>query len=165
VKQEGDRISVKGPNGELGQQIPKGIQVTLEDGRIVVTRESDHRQYRSLHGLIRTLIFNMVTGVTKGFNKDLEIVGVGYRAEADQNTLTLTLGYAHPIHYRIPEGISISVDRNVIIKVQGIDKQQVGQVAADIRAYRRPEPYKGKGIRYVGEYVRKKMGKGAAGGR
>jgi large subunit ribosomal protein L6 len=107
----------------------------------------------------------MVKGVTEGFSKELEIVGVGYRAEADKDTLTMTLGYSHPVRYPIPKGISISVDRNVMIKVEGIDKQQVGQVAAEIRAFRRPEPYKGKGIRYVGEYVRKKMGKGAAGGR
>ena len=165
VKQQGNLITVKGPKGELAHTVPQGIQVALDEKSISVTRESDHRQHRALHGLTRTLVSNMVTGVSQGFAKDLEIVGVGYRAEADKDTLTLTLGYSHPVRYPIPEGISISVDRNVMIKVEGIDKQQVGQVAAEIRAFRRPEPYKGKGIRYVGEYVRKKMGKGAAGGR
>ena len=165
VKQQGNLITVKGPKGELAHTVPSGIQVSLDEKAISVTRESDQRQHRALHGLTRTLVSNMVTGVSRGFSKELEIVGVGYRAEADKEALTLNLGYSHPVRYPIPEGITISVDRNVMIKVEGIDKQKVGQVAAEIRAFRRPEPYKGKGIRYVGEHVRKKMGKGAAGGR
>jgi large subunit ribosomal protein L6 len=149
----------------LGQPIPDGIRIDLKDGEIRVQRESDQRRHRALHGLTRTLVANMVKGVTEGFKKELEIVGVGYRAEVQGSTLNMSLGYSHPIRYPIPEGMAISVDRNVIITVQGIDKQRVGQVAAEIRAFRKPEPYKGKGIRYAGEQVRKKIGKGSAGAR
>jgi large subunit ribosomal protein L6 len=162
---DGDRLEVKGPKGVLEHRIPKGIQVEVADGVIRVQRESDRRPHRALHGLTRTLVANMVTGVTEGFRKQLEIVGVGYRAEVQGNVLNLTLGYSHPVRYPIPEGIGITVERNVLITVEGIDKQKVGQVAAEIRAFRKPEPYKGKGIRYVGEHVRRKVGKGSAAGR
>jgi large subunit ribosomal protein L6 len=165
VRLKDDELHVKGPRGELSHRIPRGIQVSVEDGQILVQRESDHRQHRALHGLTRTLIANMVTGVTDGFKKRLEIVGVGYRADVEGGKLKLSLGFSHPVIYPIPADIKISVERNLIIEVEGIDKQRVGQVAAEIRGFRPPEPYKGKGIRYVGEKVRKKVGKGAAGGR
>jgi large subunit ribosomal protein L6 len=163
IELKGDHLRVQGPKGALEHRLPKGIQLDVDDGQIRVQRQSDRRQHRALHGLTRTLVANMVTGVTEGFKKDLEIVGVGYRVEVKGKVLNLALGYSHPINYPIPEGISISVDRNVIITVAGIDKQKVGQVAAEIRSFRKPEPYKGKGIRYVGEKVRKKVGKGSAG--
>jgi large subunit ribosomal protein L6 len=165
IRLEGDQLHVKGPKGALEHRIPKGIQVAVEQSQIRVQRASDLRQLRALHGLTRTLVANLITGVTQGFKKGLEIVGVGYRADVQGRVLNLTLGYSHPIQYAIPEGISISVDRNVNLTVEGIDKQKVGQVAAEIRSFRRPEPYKGKGIRYLNEKVRKKVGKGSAGGR
>jgi large subunit ribosomal protein L6 len=165
VELEGDRVRVKGPKGVLEHRVPRGIELSVADGQMVVRRSDDRRQLRALHGLTRTLVSNMVVGVTQGFRKGLEIVGVGYRAEVQGRTLNLTLGYSHPIQYPIPDGITITVDRNVIITVEGIDKQKVGQVAAEIRAFRRPEPYKGKGIRYAEEKIRKKVGKGSAGGR
>ncbi len=165
VELEGDTVKVKGPRGSLEHRVPRGIELSLEDAQLRVQRSDDRRQLRALHGLTRTLVSNMVVGVTQGFKKGLEIVGVGYRAEVQGRTLNLNLGYSHPIQYPIPEGITITVDRNVIITVEGIDKQKVGQVAAEIRAFRRPEPYKGKGIRYAEEKIRKKVGKGSAGGR
>lgn len=165
VRLEGERLHVKGPKGALDHRIPKGIEVVVGDGPLQVRRESDHRRHKALHGLTRTLVANMVTGVTQGFKKTMEIVGVGYRAEVQGEVLNLTLGYSRPIQYPIPEGVSVSVDRNVTIIVEGIDKQKVGQVAAEIRAFRKPEPYKGKGVRHVGERVRKKVGKGSAAGR
>ena len=165
VRLEGDRLYVKGPKGALEHRIPKGIEVGAEQGQICVQRENDQRQLKALHGLTRTLVANLIIGVTQGFKKGLEIVGVGYRADVQGRILNLTLGYSHPIQYAIPEGISISVERNVAVTVEGIDKQKVGQVAAEIRSFRRPEPYKGKGVRYLKEKVRKKVGKGSAGGR
>jgi large subunit ribosomal protein L6 len=165
IRLEGDRLQAQGPKGALEHRIPRGIRVAVGDGVIQVQRQSTHRQHRALHGLTRTLVANMVVGVIQGFSKSLEIVGVGYRAEVQGRVLNLTLGYSHPVRYPIPEGISISVDRNVLITVKGIDKQNVGQVAAEIRAFRKPEAYKGKGIRYVGERVRRKVGKGAAASR
>jgi large subunit ribosomal protein L6 len=164
VKLEGDLLNVKGPRGELEQRIPKGVQVIVADGQIRVQRDSDNREHRALHGLTRTLVSNMVVGVTQGFQKSLEIVGVGYRAEVQGNVLNLALGYSHPVNYPVPDGIKVSVERN-IIHVEGIDKQRVGQITSEIRAFRKPEPYKGKGIRYVGEKVRRKVGKGSAAGR
>jgi len=163
IQLKGDSLRVQGPKGSLEHRIPKGIKVEVEDGKIRVLRQSDRRQHKSLHGLTRSLVSNMVTGVTEGFKKSLEIVGVGYRAEVKGKVLNLVLGYSHPINYPIPEGISIGVERNVLITVEGIDKQIVGQIAAEIRSFRKPEPYKGKGVRYVGERVRKKVGKGSAG--
>ncbi len=165
IQLEGDLLRVQGPKGILELRIPQGVLVSLEDGQLCVRRSNEQRRVRALHGLTRTLVSNLVIGVTQGFRKGLEIVGVGYRAEVQGRNLTLTLGYSHPVQYPIPEGIDISVDRNVNLTVEGIDKQKVGQVAAEIRAFRRPEVYKGKGVRYAQEKVRKKVGKGSAGGR
>ena len=160
-RRDGNTIVVKGPKGELSLEIDPNIETKVEDGQIVVKRPSDSKNYRSLHGLYRTLIANMVDGVTKGFEKKLEIRGVGYRAEMRGNRLNLYLGYSHSIVLIPPEGIDIKCESNTSITVSGIDKELVGQVAAKIRSFRKPEPYKGKGIRYVGEYVREKAGKTA----
>jgi large subunit ribosomal protein L6 len=155
------KISVRGPKGALEQSMPEHVQVAVEPGRVVVTREGEHRQARANHGLVRALVRNMVVGVTQGFEKKLEVVGVGYRAEMRGKTLVLNLGYSHPIEYAVPAGVGVAVDKGGAILVSGIDKQQVGQVAADIRSYRRPDSYKGKGVRYSGEYIRLKAGKSA----
>jgi len=160
-------VTVTGPKGKLSLQVAPDISVQLENGEMVVTRPTDQKRHRSMHGLYRSLLDNMVTGVTEGFERELEVIGVGYRAEVQNGVLELALGYSHPIYFLPPEGIAISVDvkargANPIIKVSGIDKQLVGQVAAKIRGLRPPEPYKGKGVRYVGEYVRRKAGKTAA---
>jgi len=160
VKIEGKVVTVKGPKGVLSHTVPAEIEVTLEDGEIRVHRKSDNKRSKALHGLTRTLIANMVTGVTEGFEKRLEIVGVGYRAQLEGKALRLSLGYSHPVIYPIPEGIEIEVPQPTKIVVRGIDKQKVGQVAAEIRALRKPDSYKGKGIRYEGEVVRLKAGKG-----
>jgi large subunit ribosomal protein L6 len=152
-------VKVKGPKGELQQLILKHVDVKIEDGQIVVVRKSDDKEGRSAHGLTRTLISNMVEGVTKGFRKSLELQGVGYRVAKAGNGLNLSLGYSHPVTYEAPEGIAFTVEGTTKIHVDGIDKQKVGQVAAEIRDLRPPEPYKGKGVRYEGEVVRKKMGK------
>ncbi|MEJ5375617.1 MAG: 50S ribosomal protein L6 [bacterium] len=165
VHMEGEVLRVKGPRGVLEHRIPRNIRVDLEGNLIRVLRDNDQRQVRALHGLTRTLVANMVTGVTAGFRKALEVVGVGYRAEVVDGVLQMSLGYSHPVRYQIPQGISVTVERNVIITVEGIDKQRVGQVAAEIRAFRRPDVYKGKGVKYVGEKVRKKVGKGSGGGK
>jgi len=159
VKQSGSSMEVKGPKGTLLQVIPGGIALQIDGGVITVKRQDDTKQVRSLHGLIRTLIANMVTGVTEGFSKRLEIVGIGYRANLQGKNLQLSLGYSHPINYAIPDGIEVAVDKQTAITVTGVDKQKVGQVAAEIRGFKKPEPYKGKGIRYVGEQVRRKAGK------
>lgn len=160
VELEQDHIVVTGPKGELRQRILSGIDVSLEEGQIVVRRQSDAKPHRERHGLMRTLIANMVQGVTEGYHKELHIVGMGYRAELDGDVLVLSLGHSHPIRVRPPEGISFEVaGRNDVIIVRGIDKMVVGQQAADIRALRKPEPYKGKGVRYRGEHVRRKAGK------
>lgn len=165
VHMEGEVLRVKGPKGVLEHRIPRSIRVELDGNLIRVVRDNEQRQVRALHGLTRTLISNMVTGVTMGFRKALEIVGVGYKAEVSDGVLQMSLGYSHPVRYQIPEGISVTVERNVIITVEGIDKQKVGQVAAEIRAFRSPDPYKGKGVRYVGEKVRRKVGKGSGGSK
>jgi large subunit ribosomal protein L6 len=165
VQMEGEVLRVKGPRGVLEHRIPRNIRVELDGNLIRVSRENELRQVRALHGLTRTLVANMVTGVTVGFRKALEVVGVGYRAEVADGVLQMSLGYSHPVRYEIPEGISVTVERNVLVTVEGIDKQRVGQVAAEIRAFRRPDVYKGKGVRYVGEKVRKKVGKGSSGGK
>lgn len=159
VKQSGSAVEVKGPKGTLSQVIPTGITLHVEDNMAHVNRDGDGKRPRSLHGLVRTLIANMVTGVTQGFEKRLEIVGIGYRANIQGRNLQLNLGYSHPVLYSIPEGIEVMVDKQTNITVTGIDKQKVGQVAAEIRSFRKPEPYKGKGIRYVDEQVRRKAGK------
>jgi large subunit ribosomal protein L6 len=152
---------VNGPLGELSQQVPQRIGVEQKDGELVVTRPSERGEDRALHGLTRTLVANMVEGVTSGFQKTLEIQGVGYRASLRGTSLELAVGYSHPIVMAPPEGISFEVPQPTVVVVKGIDKQQVGQVAAEVRAVRPPEPYKGKGIRYSGEYVRRKVGKRA----
>ena len=154
-------VTVKGPQGELSQKVNKDIKVEQVGTEIIVSRPSDSKPHRSMHGLYRSLINNMVTGVTKGFEKGLEIQGVGWRvAEWNKNQLTLAIGYSHPVVVDAPQGIEFDVDKsNVKITVKGIDKQLVGAIAADIRAIRKPEPYHGKGIRYDGEYVRHKEGK------
>ena len=152
-------LSVQGPKGTLSMEIPQGFEVALEDNAIIVKKTSDDRRARSYHGLIRTLVNNMITGVSAGFEKKLEISGVGYRAEASQDTLKLVVGYSSPSEYAIPQGIAVRVDKLVNIVVSGIDKQLVGRVAAEIRALRKPEPYKGKGIRYATEQIRRKVGK------
>jgi large subunit ribosomal protein L6 len=157
----GQRVEVTGPKGELRHTVVEPIRVAQEDGSLVVTRPSDRGPHRSLHGLSRTLVANMVLGVTDGFEKRLEIVGVGYRAQLRGNALEIAAGYSHPVTVAPPEGISFEVPTPTQIVVRGIDKQAVGQVAAEIRAVRPPEPYKGKGIRYVGEPVRRKVGKRA----
>lgn len=154
-------MSVKGPKGELSRMFPNRITFTVEDGTAVVTRPTDNRLDRSMHGLARTLLANMVKGVTEGFEKALEIQGVGYRATKKGNDVELALGYSHPITVTPEAGIELDVPAPNRIIVKGIDKEAVGQMAADIRAYRKPEPYKGKGVRYAGEYVRRKAGKAA----
>ncbi len=152
---------VNGPLGELAQQVPQRIVIEQNDGEIVVTRPTDRGEDRALHGLTRSLVANMVEGVTKGFEKALEIQGVGYRASMRGTDLELNVGYSHPVVMKAPDGISFDVPVPTQVIVKGIDKQRVGQVAAEIRAVRPPEPYKGKGIRYAGEYVRRKVGKRA----
>ncbi|MDQ3821774.1 MAG: 50S ribosomal protein L6 [Actinomycetota bacterium] len=155
------RVQVNGPLGELSQQVPLRMKIEQGDGEIVVTRPTERGEDRALHGLTRTLIANMVEGVTKGFEKRLEVQGVGYRATLRGTALELNVGYSHPVVVQPPTGIEFEVPAPTQIVVKGVDKQQVGQVAADIRRVRPPEPYKGKGIRYDGEYVRRKVGKRA----
>ena len=162
LKQAGSAVQVKGPKGVLSQTIPAGISLEIEAGVVHVKRKGDAKRVRSLHGLIRTLIANMVQGVTKGFEKELEIVGIGYRANVQGKNLQLNLGYSHPVLYPIPQGIELAVEKQTRITVKGMDKQKVGQVAAEIRGFKKPEPYKGKGIRYIGEQVRRKAGKAKA---
>lgn len=160
VNISGSDVSVKGPKGTLEHSIPDSIGMSFEDGSLTVTRENDERQSKALHGLTRSLLNNMVIGVSEGFRKDLEIIGVGYRANAKgKDALELALGFSHPVNVKAPEGIEFDVPEPTKIGVIGIDKQVVGQVAAEIRAYRKPEPYKGKGVRYVGERVIRKAGK------
>jgi large subunit ribosomal protein L6 len=162
VSIDGSTVKVKGPKGELAREIRPEVKLRLEDGTLLVERESDEPQHRAYHGLTRALVANMVTGVTEGYRKSLDIVGVGYRAEKKGNNLVLTVGYSHQVTYPEPKGITLSTTSPTTIVVEGIDKQQVGQVAAEIRAVRPPEPYKGKGIRYTGEQVRRKAGKTGA---
>ncbi len=157
----GQAITVKGPKGELSRTVHRELTLALEDNTVVVRRPSDEPRHKALHGLTRTLVANMVEGVTKGFSKALEIQGVGYKAEVKPFGVQLIVGYSHVVPYHAPKGIKISVDNNVQVKVEGMDKELVGQVAAELRAVRPPEPYKGKGIRYVGEQVRRKAGKTA----
>ena len=156
---EGRMVKVKGPKGELTRTVPATISVQQVDGQLLVARPDDERDNRALHGLTRSLVNNMVIGVTDGFRKQLEIVGVGYRAEAQGDGIRLALGFSHPVVVKAPEGISFEVPVPTQIVVTGIDKEVVGQVAADIRSIRKPEPYKGKGVRYAGERVLRKAGK------
>ena len=162
VSINGNEVNVKGPKGELTQTFHKELTIEkAEDGSIVVSRPNDERESRAMHGLTRTLIHNMIIGVSEGYSKTLELVGVGYRAAVKGNNLELNLGFSHPVIIAKPEGINFECPDQAKIVVSGIDKQQVGQVAADIRKWRKPEPYKGKGIRYQGEHVRRKEGKTA----
>ncbi len=165
VEQKGRDVRVKGPGGTLNQAIPEEIQMEVADGQVRFQRPNDRKPTRALHGLARALVNNMVVGVTGGFKKNLTVVGVGYRAEVAGKTLKLAVGYSHPVEMAIPEGIVVAIDKNTEIEVKGIDKQAVGQFAANVRSVRPPEPYKGKGIRYSDEHVRRKVGKaGVAGG-
>lgn len=161
VRVAGTEVTVTGPKGTLTQTIPESITVRAEDRTIRVERPSDEREHRAMHGLARTLVHNMVEGVTKGFSKHLEIQGVGYRVQAQGKDLVFSLGYSHLIQVKAPEGITFEVPAPTRVSVTGIDKQQVGQVAAEIRALRKPDPYKGKGVRYAGEQIRRKAGKTA----
>lgn len=159
VSQADRVVTVKGPKGELQLTIPDPIEVAIEDNTVTVTRPDDERESRALHGLVRTLINNNIIGVTEGFQKTLEVVGTGYRVAAKGQSLEFALGYSHSITVEPPEGVSFSVEGNDKVTVSGIDKQAVGEAAANIRKLRKPEPYKGKGVRYEGEYVRRKAGK------
>lgn len=159
ISQDHAVIKVEGPKGKLSMEVPKGVDVILGDRVVEVKRPSDGRKERSYHGLVRTLIANMVKGVSNGFEKSLEVAGVGYRAEVAGKNLKLIIGFSAPVEYAIPDGIQIKVDKLVNIMVSGIDKQLVGRVAAEIRSLKKPEPYKGKGIKYVGEQIRRKVGK------
>ena len=159
VKVAGQNITVKGPKGELSQDLPGEISVTIEDGILTVVRPDDHRDNRALHGLSRSLVNNMVVGVTEGYKQDMEIFGVGYRVVAKGKDLEFALGYSHPVPVTAPDGITFAVDGATKFSISGIDKQLVGQIAANIKRLRKHDPYKGKGIRYAGEQVRRKVGK------
>ena len=161
ISQSADVVKVEGPKGTLSSKLPEGITIKIGDGSLAVERKSEEIIARSYHGLARTLIGNMVNGVSTGFEKKLEISGVGYRAELSENSLKFILGFSSPVQYDIPEGIDIKVDKQVNIVVSGIDKQLVGRVAAEIRSLKKPEPYKGKGIKYADEYIKRKAGKSA----
>ena len=158
---DGNHVTVKGPKGELGSQFNEKLTINHENGQIKVVRPNDDIFMRKIHGTTRALLSNMVTGVVDGFKKQLEIKGVGYRAAMNGNVLTLSVGYSHPVEFELPEGIKVDMPKNTDIIITGIDKQVVGDFAANIRATCKPEPYKGKGIRYVDEYVRRKAGKTA----
>ncbi|CAM2900893.1 50S ribosomal protein L6 [Corynebacterium propinquum] len=159
VKIDGQNVSVKGPKGTLQVDVPEPISIVQEDGELRVSRPDDHRKNRSLHGLARSLVNNCVVGVTEGYEIKMEIHGVGYRVQQKGKDLEFALGYSHPVPVKADEGITFAVDGNTKFSISGIDKQQVGQVAANIRRLRKHDPYKGKGIRYVGEQVRRKVGK------
>ena len=157
----GKTLSVKGPKGDLSLVVHSEIDVKVDDGVVTVQRPSDLPRHKALHGLVRSLVANMVTGVSEGFSKTLEIIGVGYRADTSEKGIKLQLGFSHPIDYPAPEGVTLECPKQTTIVISGADKQKVGQTAAEIRAFRPPEPYKGKGVRYQGEQVRRKAGKTA----
>jgi large subunit ribosomal protein L6 len=163
VALDGRVFTATGPKGKVETAIPAGIEVKIDDGHVVAQRSGDSGPDKALHGLVRALLANAVTGVTQGWSRELEIQGVGYRAESKGNEVHLALGYSHPVVYRVPEGIKVEVDRNTRIVVTGADRQQVGQVAAEIRQLRKPDPYKGKGIRYKDERLKLKVGKAGVG--
>src|SRR5512132_1443614 len=164
VRTEGEFVKVKGPKGELASRVPPGIGVEVEKGEVRFSRSNDEPQQRAWHGLLRSLVANSVEGVTKGFTRDLEIVGVGYKAEVRGKTVVFTLGYSHPINFPIPEGINVALDAKAgKLTISGADRQKVGQTAAEIRKLRVPDPYKAKGIKYADEVIRRKVGK--AGGK
>jgi len=159
---QGQVVAVKGPKGELRRTLHPEMQLSLADGNFTVARPSEEKRHKALHGLTRTLVQNMVDGVSKGFSKTLEIQGVGYKAETKPYGVNLIVGFSHPVKYEAPKGIKISVENNTTVKIEGADKEKVGQVAAELRAVRPPEPYKGKGVRYQGEQIRRKAGKTGA---
>ncbi len=159
---DGSTVSVKGPKGELSRTLPADIKIALEDGVLRVSRPSDEPRHKALHGLSRALVANMVEGVSKGFQRTLELQGVGYKAEAKPYGVNLIVGFSHQVKFEAPKGVKISVENNTVVKIEGADKEKVGQVAAEIRLVKPPEPYKGKGIRYQGEQVRRKAGKTGA---
>jgi large subunit ribosomal protein L6 len=158
----GHTVQVQGPKGELVRTFPSDMAISKDGEQLVVARPSDEPRHKALHGLSRTLLANMVEGVSKGYMKQLDIQGVGYKAEAKPFGLQLALGFSHPVQYKAPKGIKFTVDNNTQVKIEGADKEMVGQVAAEIRSLRKPEPYKGKGVRYLGEQVRRKAGKTGA---
>jgi large subunit ribosomal protein L6 len=158
---EGNAVLVEGPKGKLSHQVPSGISVRSEPNVLTVDRSSDHRNVRALHGLTRSLIANMVHGVKEGFERKLDIVGIGYRAQLTGKNLQLALGYSHPVIFPLPDGVQAEVERQVAITLRGADKALLGQTAAKLRALRKPDPYKGKGIKYADEYIRRKVGKKA----
>lgn len=162
VKISGSEVVVKGPNGSLHQKIVPGIDIKVEENQVVVSKADENSDLDHFHGLYRTLVSNMVEGTTKGFDRKLEMIGVGYRAAVQGDLLDLQLGFSHPTKLAIPKGLTVKVEKNTLITISGSDKHLVGQFAAIVRSKRPPEPYQGKGIRYVGEYVRKKAGKAAA---
>jgi large subunit ribosomal protein L6 len=159
---KGNEVAVKGPKGELRRRLHPEMQLALANGVLTVSRPSEEKKHKALHGLTRTLVQNMVDGVSKGFSRTLEIQGVGYKAEVKPYGVNLIVGFSHPVKYEAPKGIKISVENNTVVKIEGADKEAVGQVASELRAVRPPEPYKGKGIRYQGEQVRRKAGKTGA---
>ncbi len=162
IETSGPDVTVTGPKGSLKQTIVAGLNIQVNGNELLVLTENQSRKSRSFQGLTRSLLANMVQGVSEGVKKVLEISGLGYKAELDGSTLVLNLGYSHPVRFSLPEGITASVEKNTIVTISGIDKQKIGQVAANIRATRKPEPYKGKGIRYSGEKIRRKAGKAGA---
>jgi large subunit ribosomal protein L6 len=162
VKVDGNTVDVKGPKGQLRQPLPPGISAALEDGQLVTKKSGESRELNAFHGLARSLVNNAVTGVTEGFKKELDIVGVGYRAELKGKQVVLALGYSHPINFDIPAGIDIAVEKQTHLTVTGVDRQLVGQVAANLRRLRKPDPYQQKGVRYTGEQLKKKAGKTGA---
>jgi large subunit ribosomal protein L6 len=161
---DGAVVRAEGPKGKLSTPIPAGLSAKIENNQLVISRSGEDRKVRALHGLARALMFNMVTGVKDGFERKLEIVGIGYRAQLQGRVITLALGYSHPVLFPLPEGVTAEIDRQVSITLRGADKAVLGQTAAKLRALREPDPYKGKGIRYANEVVRKKVGKKAGAG-
>lgn len=159
---EGTQLSIEGPLGKLEWGVPEGIELSQEESTLVFSRKDDSRKNKAMHGTARSLVANMVVGVSKGFQRKLEIHGVGFRAAVKGNVLDLSLGFSHPVQHPIPEGVKVTVEENTMITVEGFDKQVVGQFASEVRAYYPPEPYKGKGVRYSDEYVRRKAGKSVA---